>query len=143
MLDEWQSNPHVRRWWSSTPFTADTIQPPMTKRWIVELGDVPFGFMQDYDIHSPGNPHLADLPNGARGMDQYIGDPKMLGKGHGSGMMRQRMNVLFDAGAPAIVVDPHPDNIHARMVYERLGFRVFGDRVETNWGPIIPMRAYP
>ncbi|MDP3862498.1 MAG: GNAT family N-acetyltransferase, partial [Phaeovulum sp.] len=76
------------------------------------------------------------------GIDQYIGDPSMLGLGHGTGFIRQRMQELFANGAPALGVDPHPENLRAITVYRQLGFLIAGDRQETRWGLILPMVAW-
>lgn len=65
----------------------------------------------------------------------------MIGLGHGSGLMAQRMRSLFAEGAPTIAVDPHPDNALAIAAYRRVGFEVFGPPRGTKWGRILPMRV--
>ncbi|WWR55751.1 hypothetical protein RV999_26300 (plasmid) [Sinorhizobium meliloti] len=40
--------------------------------------------MQDYTVHGWDDHHFAHLAKGSRGIDQYIGDPEMVGVGHGS-----------------------------------------------------------
>jgi len=88
-----------------------------------------------------GRPSLTKLPKGSRGIDQYIGDPEMVGVGHGSAFIGARMQVLFDAGAPVIATDPHPENKRAISVYRKLGFEPVGPAEETQWGLILPMLA--
>ena len=57
------------------------------------------------------------LPPGSRAIDAFIGEPDMLGIGHGTRFLR-----------------PDPDNVRARHAYGRAGFS--GDRlVETADGP--------
>lgn len=65
----------------------------------------------------------------------------MVGIGHGSAIIRERMQALFDQGAPLIATDPHPDNKRAIAVYRKVGFEVSGPAEETKWGLILPMVA--
>ncbi|ASJ63829.1 GNAT family N-acetyltransferase (plasmid) [Sinorhizobium meliloti] len=70
-----------------------------------------------------------------------MGDPEMIGLGHGSAFIGARMRALFDAGVPVIATDPHPANERAIAVYKKLGFEPFGAPLETQWGLILPMLA--
>jgi aminoglycoside 6'-N-acetyltransferase len=142
LLMEWQSNSHVREWWDSDePYDEEELADPRVARWIVSTFGRPFAFMQDYTVHGWEDHHFAKLPKGSRGIDQYIGDPEMIGVGHGSAFIGARMQALFDEGAPVIATDPHPDNRRAIAVYKNLGFEPFGPPQETQWGLILPMMA--
>lgn len=142
LLMEWQSKPHVREWWGShEPYDEEELVDPRVARWIVSSIGRPFAFMQDYTVHGWEDHHFAKLPKGSRGIDQYIGDPEMLGVGHGSAFIAARMQALFDEEAPVIATDPHPDNQRAIAVYKKLGFEPFGPPQETQWGLILPMMA--
>lgn len=142
LLMEWQSRPHVRRWWDfDQPYDEDKINDPRVARWIVSTNDRAFGFIQDYTVHGWDGHHFEQFPKGTRGIDQYIGDPDMIGLGHGSAFIAARMRLLFDEGAPAIVTDPHPENYRAITVYEKLGFEAYAPPQETKWGLILQMKA--
>lgn len=142
LLRRWQSNPHVRAWWGSDePYDAQDLKDPRVARWIVSADGQPFAFMQDYTVHGWDEHHFAALPKGARGIDQYIGEPDMIGLGHGSAFIGARMRVMFDQGAPVIATDPHPDNKRAIAVYRKLGFEIVGPAQETQWGLVLPMLA--
>jgi len=142
LLIEWQSRSHVSEWWDAdAPYDQNEINDPRVARWIVELNGRPFAFMQDYSVHGWEEHHFAQLPKGSRGIDQYIGELDMIGQGHGTAFIRTRMKSLFDAGAPVIATDPHPDNERAIAVYKKLGFRVSGPPQETDWGLILPLQA--
>lgn len=142
LLRRWQSNSHVIEWWDDDePFDEDDINDCRVERWVVSIGVHPFAFMQDYTVHGWKNHHFSELPNGSRGIDQYIGDPSMIGKGHGTALIGARMQVLFDQGAPVIATDPHPNNERAIAVYKKLGFESSGPIQETEWGLILPMFA--
>ena len=142
MLAEWQARPHVREWWESDePYTEADLASPRTRRWIVEWQGQPFAFMQDYDPHGWATHHFGHLPEGSRGIDQFIGVEAMLGRGHGSGFIAQRMRALFAAGAPVIGTDPHPENARAIAVYRKVGFLPAGPVRDTEWGLVLPMEA--
>ncbi|WP_281843031.1 GNAT family N-acetyltransferase [Sinisalibacter aestuarii] len=142
MLMRWQSTPHVREWWESDePYDDAALADPRVARWIVSYAERPFAFMQDYTVHGWEDHHFAHLPKGARGIDQYIGEPEMVGAGHGPAFIAMRMRALFDEGAPVIATDPHPDNARAIAVYKRLGFEPSGPPRKTRWGLILPMLA--
>ncbi|MEP3276822.1 MAG: GNAT family N-acetyltransferase [Stappiaceae bacterium] len=142
LLMEWQSHPHVRQWWDTDdPYDPEEMSDPRVSRWIVSTDGRPFAFMQDYTVHGWEGHHFANLPKGSRGIDQYIGDPEMIGVGHGSAFIGARMQALFDEGAPTIATDPHPGNKRAIAVYRKLGFEPSGPPQETRWGLILPMLA--
>ena len=142
LLARWQAEPHVRRWWDTAePYDQAEMNDPRVSRWIVSANEHPFGFMQDYTVHGWKEHHFSNLPKGSRGIDQYIGDPEMLGLGHGSAFIAARMQALFDLGVPVIATDPHPQNERAISVYEKLGFKRSGPLQQTRWGLILPMIA--
>jgi aminoglycoside 6'-N-acetyltransferase len=142
LLAAWRSTPHVRAWWDpDEPYDAADLADPRVARWIVSIAERPFAFMQDYTVHGWEDHHFARLPEGSRGIDQYIGDPEMVGVRHGSAFIGARMRALFDAGAPVIATDPHPANERAIAVYRKLGFEPSGPPQGTQWGLILPMLA--
>ena len=142
MLTAWQSHPHVHEWWGANePYDEADLSDPRVARWIVSFAERPFAFMQDYTVHGWEDHHFVSLPKGSRGIDQYIGDPEMVGFGHGSGFIGMRMQALFNEGAPVIATDPHPDNERAIAVYRKLGFEPSGPARQTEWGLILPMLA--
>lgn len=142
LLSEWHSHPHVREWWdASDPYDAEDLRDPHVARWIVSVVGRPFAFMQDYTVHGWDTHHFACLPKGTRGIDQFVGAPDMVGMGHGSAFIRQRMQALFEDGAPMIATDPHPENARAIAVCRKLGFEQIGPVQDTRWGVILPMVA--
>jgi aminoglycoside 6'-N-acetyltransferase len=142
LLVEWQSRPHVRDWWEADePCQVEDLADLRVAQWIVSSFGRPFAFMQDYTVHGWQDHHFSDLPTGSRGIDQYIGQPDMIGIGHGSAIIGIRMQALFDQGAPVIATDPHPDNGRAIAVYRKLGFEPFGPSRKTEWGLVLPMIA--
>ncbi|WP_147111114.1 GNAT family N-acetyltransferase [Tateyamaria sp. syn59] len=143
MLRGWQRQPHVSRWWDAfDPETPEEFDDLRVARWIVSLGGTPFAYMQDYTVHGWDDHHFAHLPPGARGIDQFIGRPDMIGQGHGPAFIAAQVQTLFDQGAPAVATDPHPDNARAIAAYGKAGFQPSGPPQETRWGRVLPMTAW-
>ena len=142
MLNAWLSEPHVREWWDArAAYSEEDLADARVARRIVLADERPFAFMQDYAVHAWPDHHFSDLPAGSRGIDQFIGDPQMVGRGHGRAFIAARMQVLFEKGVPVLAADPHPDNARAIAVYRKLGFEVTGPVRQTRWGVVLPMTA--
>ena len=144
LLREWRSRPHVRSWWGppDDEDPAEALADPDTAAWIVVHGGRPFAYAQDYDLRAGADHPFARLPAGSRGIDQLIGEPDMIGKGHGSAFVRAHCDRLFAGGAPAIGTDPHPDNVRAIRAYEKAGFAAGAGPVETRWGLALLMERW-
>lgn len=142
MLRVWLRTPEVVRWWGDPDkeaaiLAADLDEPAMTKR-IVSFEGRPFAYVQHYEVGAWPQPHFAGLPAGSRAVDAFIGEPDMLGCGHGRAVLRLLAERLMTDGAPMVAIDPDVDNLRARRAYEKAGFR--GDLVvETGEGPAILM----
>lgn len=142
LLRRWLRTPEVTRWWGDPDEQAallegDLDDPRMVMRMVAFEGR-PFAYAQDYDVHAWPQHHFADLPPRSRGIDAFIGEPEMIGAGHGSAILRLLAERLRAEGAPVVAVDPDPDNLRARRAYERAGFRGSVE-VATEWGPAILM----
>ncbi len=133
MIRDWLSQPHIGGWWGDgwveTKLMDEDLfsgKTDMRIVWHVPTSR-PFAYVQDYDVRAWPAPQYADLPEGARGLDTFLGDPDYLGKGHASGYLSARAAQLTTAGAPVIAVDPDPENARAIATYARAGFE--GDRI--------------
>jgi aminoglycoside 6'-N-acetyltransferase len=144
MLRRWREQPHVAAWWGAPDVedAAEWEEDARVRMWVVEHAGRPFAYAQDYDPHGWDSHPFAHLPLGARGIDQYIGEPDMIGAGHGSAFVRAHCDRLFGEGAPAIGTDPHPANTRAIRAYEKAGFAVTGGPVETLWGTALLMERW-
>jgi aminoglycoside 6'-N-acetyltransferase len=142
MLRDWLMIPEVVRWWGDPKeqyalLEEDLGNPLMVMR-IVACDGRPFAYVQDYGVHTWPQAHFAHLPEGARGIDAFIGVPDMIGRGHGAAFLRERATELIAAGAPCIAIDPDAANLRARAAYAKAGF--VGDTiVATADGPVVVM----
>ncbi len=141
MVRAWIATTNVAPWWDADDDFKDALASPDTRPWIVSHEGRPFAYIQDYDPHAWAGHHFATLPPGSRGVDQFIGAPEMIGRGHGSALIRQHVERLFADGAPAVGTDPHPDNARAIRAYEKAGFTA-GEARDTDWGFCLLMTRY-
>ena len=142
MLRGWLATPEAMRWWGDPQAEAallreDLDNPQMTMR-IVSVAGRAFAYAQDYEVHTWPQPHLAALPPGTRAIDTFIGEPEMIGRGHGAAYLRLLARRLIAEGAPVIAIDPDVANVRAQRAYERAGFRR-GEIVETAEGSVVLM----
>lgn len=143
LLRGWQATPEVSRWWGTEDvFDAGDLVDTQFRPFILSLDGRSFAYLQDYAVHAWPNHHFAHLPDKARGIDLFIGEPDLIGKGHGPAFIRQHVRRLFAEGAPVVATDPHPDNHRAIAGYIKAGFRVSGEPRPSDWGLILPMEAW-
>jgi aminoglycoside 6'-N-acetyltransferase len=141
-LRAWLQTPEVEHWWGDAAeqlvlLKEDLDEPRMCMR-IVSFEGRPFAYVQDYAVHDWPQLHFAHLPAGSRAIDAFVGEPDMIGRGHGSVFLRLVAEWLKAEGAPVVAIDPDVDNARARRAYEKAGFH--GDTiVETEAGPAILM----
>ena len=143
MLAAWLAEPHVAEWWDEGPEASlaeirEAMDSVETEPLIVEFDGGPIAYIQSYDPHLEDGHPYRDQPFGTLGMDISIGHPELVGKGHGSAIVRQFTDMLFEEGCPRVVIDPHPDNLRAIGAYEKAGFRAFDTRTSI-YGPALMM----
>ncbi|MGO4713573.1 GNAT family N-acetyltransferase [Bradyrhizobium sp. 2TAF24] len=142
MIRQWLATPDVAHWWQGVDeqhalISADLDEPAMAQ-WIVARGDRPFAYLQCYTPQDGFDDSFGPQPAGTCSIDQFIGEPDMLDRGHGSAFIRAFTDRLLAAGTPRMLTDPAPDNARAIRAYEKAGFR--RDRhVDTPDGPALLM----
>ena len=124
LLERWLRTAEVVRWWGDPQEQAallreDLDDPRMVMR-IVSLAGRPFAYAQDYDVHRWPQAHFADLPAGSRAIDSFIGEPDMLGRGHGSNYLRLLAAQLRVESVPVVAIDPDAHNLPERIRMARL-----------------------
>jgi aminoglycoside 6'-N-acetyltransferase len=125
-IKRWLEMPHVREWWHDPAeqfaLVSGDLDHPGMVQFIVTADGREFAYLQCY-VLSTWNTGFGPQPEGTRGLDQFIGEADMLGRGHGSGFVRAFADGLLTAGTPRVVTDPDPANITAIRAYEKAGFR--------------------
>ena len=122
----WLRAPHVSEWWGDPDqqfaLVSGDLSHPAMEQFIVAADDRPFAYLQCYDPTAWPDNGFGDLPAGARGIDQFIGEAAMIERGHGSVMIKSFVDKLLQAGTPRVVTDPDPENHRAIKAYEKAGF---------------------
>jgi aminoglycoside 6'-N-acetyltransferase len=130
------------RWWGAPEveetLIAQDLDEPLMRQWIVEYERRPFAYAQAYPAHAWPQPHLAHLPDGAVVIDTFIGEPAMLGHGHGRRFLRLLAEMLLAEGAPIVAIDPVLNNRCARRAFAHAGF-VEESAMRTKDGPVVLM----
>ena len=126
LIQHWLALPHIIAWWGEPEeqfaLVRDDLAHPAMDQFIVLSDTRPIGYLQCYDPNAWPEHGLGALPPGARGIDQFIGEPDMVGRGHGSAFIRHFSDALLANGAPRVVTDPDPGNARAIKAYQKAGF---------------------
>ena len=145
LIRRWLETPEVLRWWGQPDeqyaLVSGDLDHPDMDQFIVSIDDHPFGYIQCYAL-STWNQGFGAQPPKTRGIDQFIGEPNMIGRGHGSSFIRQFVEDLLQSGIPRVVTDPDPDNARAVRAYSKAGFQS-ERRVDTPDGPALLMVRNP
>ena len=145
LLRRWLETVEVVRWWGQPEqqyaLVSGDLAHPAMDQFIVAVDDHPFGYIQCYAL-SGWNTGLGEQPAKTRGIDQFIGEPGIIGRGHGSRFIRKFTDGLLGSGIPRVVTDPDPENGRAVRAYAKAGFQ--SDRlVDTPDGPALLMVRDP
>jgi aminoglycoside 6'-N-acetyltransferase len=127
MIRRWLETPHVAQWWHDPDeqfaLVSEDLDHPAMDQFVVTVGDRPFAYLQCYDPTAWSDNGLGTHPLGTRGIDQFIGEPDMVDRGHGSALIRGFVDALLKKRTPRVVTDPDPENIRAIRAYEKAGFQ--------------------
>ena len=125
LVRDWLAQPHVREWWGDPDqqfgLVSEDMSHPAMDQYIVAIDGTPLGYLQCYRM-TEWNTGFGPQPDGTRGIDQMIGVPEMIGRGHGSAFIRVFIEDLLATGTPRVVTDPDPENPRAIRCYEKAGF---------------------
>ncbi len=138
--------PHVRQWFDDVPTAAypdDTISEyraalggeDPTDMYVIELDRRPIGVVQSYRIDDhPEYAAQLELGRPAVGIDLFIGEPGLVGRGHGPALIRAFLrDVAFPRyGVDMCVIGPTVSNVAAIRAYEKAGFRFLKTYLEPD-----------
>ena len=138
--------PHVRRWYDDVAtdvYPDDTISEyrvamrgeDPTDLFLIRLDDRPVGQLQSYLIDDhPEYAAMVALDRPAFGIDLFIGEPDLVGKGHGPALIRAFLHdVAFPRyRADLCVIGPTRSNAAAIRAYEKAGFRFLKTYLEPD-----------
>lgn len=126
----WLKAPHVKQFW-----TESEDEYELRNKFLVQLGQrgvkpqimlldgMAIGYIQSYQACQVGGGWWPDADPGIFGIDQFIGDPALIGKGVGTEIIAKFVEILSqDDRVKEIVADPDPSNSRAIKAYQKVGF---------------------
>lgn len=131
MLHDWLNRDHVASNWNGL-ISLEEVNEKYGKRvhsesffpFIVYFNDLPIGFIQAYNASLIGNGQWTDEPAGTYGIDQFIADKKLLGKGIGSTFIKKFTDsMLLREDVLKVISDPLANNQSAIRAYQKAGFK--------------------
>jgi aminoglycoside 6'-N-acetyltransferase len=137
LVRRWLLEPHVKRWWDDgvkLPYPDAEIEDyreairgkDPTYHYLAHIDGRAAGMFQHYRIgDSPEYAEALALGEDAIGVDLFIGEADLVGRGHGPAMLRQFLReVAFPFhGMDVCVIGPSVPNAAAIRAYEKAGFR--------------------
>ena len=129
MLHEWLNRDHIAPNWgglTSLEEVNSLYQARLHSKsifpFIVYFNEKPIGFIQAYDASLVRNNWLLET-EGTFGIDQFISDKNLLGKGIGSAFIKKFTDeMLLRDEVKRIISDPPPNNPAAIKAYKKAGF---------------------
>lgn len=138
LLHEWLQRPHVKQWWSERETYEDVVEHYLpaiegkrpTDLYLAQLDERPIAFVQTYLVSD--HPEYAELVgegDGVAGMDLFIADAGLTGRGLGSELIRRFVDEIVFArpGTVSCIADPDARNVASVRAFEKAGFRVARD----------------
>ncbi len=131
----WLSDPDVSRWYGEGELSLASLErhygPRIdgmdpVDRYIIRIEGRDAGYIQAYVIDDePEYARQLDVEQGAVGMDLFIGDSAIRGRGWGVPVLRAFVErIVFGMmGAPIATIAPDPANERAIHVYAKAGFQ--------------------
>jgi RimJ/RimL family protein N-acetyltransferase len=135
LLYEWLQREHVQRWWTDRETYDGVVQHYLpqiegrepTDPYLILSADRPAGFIQTYRVSDyPEYRDLVSVEDGVAGVDLFVAEPELTGRGFGSETLRRFVaDVVFsNQGIHACIADPDAENGASLRAFEKAGFRV-------------------
>lgn len=147
LLLEWHQRPHVEEWWTKRTTleeieehygpTIDGTEP--TDHYLALLDGEPFGMVQTYLLADyPDYAALIGEGEGAAGVDLFIGEESMTGRGFGTEMLERFVDEIVFARpeTTAATADPDVRNKASMRAFEKAGFRSVREFVDPSDGHV-------
>jgi len=141
LVHEWLRRPHVQRWWNDRETYEEVVEHYLpsiegsepTDHYIALLGDEPIGFVETYLVSDhPEYAALIGVGHGVAGVDLFIADEALTGRGIGTQILRRFVDdvVFGTATTRSCVAGPDARNVASLRAFDKAGFRVVKEFVE-------------
>ncbi len=135
-LAEWMKRPHIAKSWDAcvsleevrAKYLPESRNESAAMPYLAYVNGVPIGYIQSYVLTATDDGWwLEQHDPGVRGIDQFLADEQLLGRGLGTQMVAEFVRFLFlDPAVTRVQADPAPMNTRAIRCYEKAGFRRVG-----------------
>ncbi|MDR3492132.1 MAG: GNAT family N-acetyltransferase [Gammaproteobacteria bacterium] len=135
LMYQWFNSSHVMEFYSLRKWTENEVlekhkpyilgEKPVLG-FIVLMNEIPIGYVQQYKVSDypwPNQNLSLEIVNNAAGMDLFIGDKHLVGKGLGSEVIQEFINDKIWPMFRYCIVDPDTRNVAAIRCYEKLNFQ--------------------
>lgn len=102
LLRKWLKEPHVAEFWQETDDEHEFRQKFLGKLqergvspFMIAIDSKPIGYIQCYQANQVGGGWWPEATDGTFGIDQFIGDPTMIGRGLGTKAIKQFVEDLL------------------------------------------------
>ena len=147
LMHQWLRREHVRRWWDEHESYEDVARHYLpaiegrrpTDLYLILLDGRPVGFVQSYLVADyPDLAARVGLGASVAGVDLFIGEEELTGKGLGSEMLRAfvRDVVFAEPATSACIADPDVRNAASLRAFEKAGFRRIGEFLDPEDGEL-------
>jgi aminoglycoside 6'-N-acetyltransferase Ib len=141
LMHDWLQRPHVRRWWregDTYQAVFDSYSPAIagsdpTDLYLVLLEGREIGFIETYlVVNYPEYASLIGRGEGTAGVDLFIADSALTGKGIGSETLRRFVSqfVFANPSTRRCVAGAEAANVASIRAFEKAGFRIVSEFVE-------------
>lgn len=135
LMHHWFNLQHVQQFYSLRQWTEDEVlknlepyivgtQP--VNGFIILMNQTPIGYIQKYSVRDfPWQDHnfTEEIINNAVGIDLFIGDESLIGKGIGHKLIQLFLEQHIWPDYQYCIVDPDVDNNAAIRCYQKLNFK--------------------
>jgi aminoglycoside 6'-N-acetyltransferase len=143
LLHEWLQREHVRRWWKDRQTYDEVVEHYLpaiegrdpTDLYVLQVDGRSVGFIQTYLVSDyPDYRDLVAVEEGVAGVDLFIADEELTGRGLGSRALAQFLReVVFAVPTTnACVADPDARNVTSIRAFEKAGFRAVRELVDAS-----------
>lgn len=144
-LCEWLGRDHVSRWWGAPPTYEQVVEeyaPAIegrdpTDSYVIVTDGRDVGFIQTYLVDDyPEHASLVAAGTEAAGLDLFIAEPDLIGRGLGTEAIRSFASSIVFARTEtrACIADPDVRNLASIRAFENAGFVRVRDFVDPDDG---------
>jgi RimJ/RimL family protein N-acetyltransferase len=135
LMHEWLQRPHVQDWWDRQKSYDEVVEyydPAIrgeepTDLYLALVDERPVAFLQTYLVADhPEYGELVGVGEGVAGVDLFVADEGLTGRGLGSELLRRFVEDVIFARPTTVscVADPDVRNAASIRAFQKAGFRV-------------------